>query len=391
MRTLSVSQEEAISKLKALKVGALFMGCGVGKTQTAVNLINSVDGIDCLLWICPLRTIENLKEELGKCGLRYQVHTVGVESISQSDRIYAETMRLVESSEKSFLVCDESIKIKNMWAKRTRRSLAIARLSEYKLILNGTPITRGMEDIYAQMEFLSPKILSMRYSEFLDTFCYYSAIKRNGKVIRRVITGYANLEYLMSIIRPYVYQCELDLPLYKNYYTRCWNMSEKDIAEYLDLKELLLTLEEFTDNAFLGITQKMQHSYTCSNDKFATLRPLITDKTIVFCKFRKSALYVKKFVRRISKTAKVLTYGKNSFGLNLQEYNRIVYFDKTFDYAFREQSEARIYRTGQQENCEYYDLTGDVGLESLMDDCISKKESLIRRVKYYGREIINEL
>lgn len=377
--------------MRRLKVGALFMGCGVGKTQTAVSLINSVEGIDCLVWICPVRTRENLLKEIEKCGLRYPVNIIGIESISQSDRIYAETIRIIENAKSSFLVCDESIKIKNMSAKRTRRALTLSRLSEYKIILNGTPLTRGLEDMYAQMEFLSPKILNMRYVEFLDKYCCYSAIKRGKQVIRRFITGYTNEEHLMSLISPYVYQCELNLPLTKHYYNRAWEVSEKELDEYIRLKERLLTIEEFTDNAFLGITQKMQHGYCCSQEKFTVLRKIVNDKTIVFCKFRKSAMCVKKFVKRLSRKALVLTYGKDSFGLNLQNYNRIVYFDKTFDYAFREQSEARIYRTGQQNDCEYFDITGDVGLESLIDSCISKKESLISRVKRHGRDIINEL
>ena len=78
---------------------------------------------------------------------------------------------------------------------------------------------------------------------------------------------------------------------------------------------------------------------------------------------------------------KVMTYGTGSLGLNLQEYRRIIYFDKTFDYAFREQSEARIYRMGQQDDCEYFDLTGNVGLELMIDQCIDGKTSLVEHFK----------
>lgn len=386
-RNLNDDQAEAVRKLHELKVGALFMECGTGKTQTASVLVNSVDGVDYLLWLCPCQTKDNLRQEIARCGLRYEPDIVGIESIGQSERIYMEVMRKLQAATHPFIVCDESIKIKNLYAVRTRRLLTLSRLSEYKLILNGTPLTKGLTDIYAQMEFLSPKILDMRYSEFLDTFCYYHAIKRFKRVVKRVIVGYANVDYLLSIIRPYVYQCSLNLPLEKQYGDRCYFLTDEEMAAYEHLKERLLTLDVFRDTHFFGIIQRMHHLYCCSEGKFELLEKLLTPRTIVYCKFLKSKREIEK---RFPGTL-VLTYGKGSFGLNLQAYNRIVYFDKTFDYAFREQSEARIYRTGQQEDCSYFDLSGNVGLEYLMDECIRKKTNLISYFKTHGNETIKKL
>lgn len=86
-----------------------------------------------------------------------------------------------------------------------------------------------------------------------------------------------------------------------------------------------------------------------------------------------------------------MTYGKNSIGLNLQQYNKCIFFDKTFDYAFAEQSEYRIFRTGQNEDCHYYHLTGHVKLEEMFDRCISKKESLVQYLKTVGKKVLEEL
>ena len=84
----------------------------------------------------------------------------------------------------------------------------------------------------------------------------------------------------------------------------------------------------------------------------------------------------------------ILTYGKHSFGLNLQDKNVTVYFDKTFDYAQRIQSGYRTYRMGQNKNCIYYDLTGNVGLESVIDKSINKKMSMS---EYFKSKSINEI
>jgi SNF2 family DNA or RNA helicase len=384
MRLLSDDQNKAIEKLKKLKVGALFMGCGTGKTQTAVSLINSTDEIDLLIWIAPLSTIPNLKDEIALCDCRYSPVFYGVESIGQSDRVFQEIMELINTSKNSFMVVDESLKIKNLRAKRTRRIIQIGKMATYKLILNGTPITKNILDIYPQMLFLSPKILQKDFYRFRDDYCIYKQKKRGHRVLNTYVTGYANVDHLLNLIEPYVYECSLDMPLTKNYRTVYWHMTADERLNYGLLKECLIQQSiDRSDTDLLGIFQKLQHSYCLADDKLERLNAVIDDESIVFCKFITSAERLKE----LYPNNLILTYGKNSFGLNLQDYSKIIYFDKTFDYAFREQSEARIYRRGQESDCEYIDMTGDVGLESLIDSCISRKMSLIEAFKNKGNKL----
>jgi SNF2 family DNA or RNA helicase len=82
----------------------------------------------------------------------------------------------------------------------------------------------------------------------------------------------------------------------------------------------------------------------------------------------------------------VLTIQKSGIGLNLQQYDTTIYFDKVWDYALYIQSTRRTYRTGQEEDCHYYELTGDVGLESLIDKNISKKISMSEYLKKITKE-----
>lgn len=65
MTVLSVSQQQAIDKLEKLRVGALFMEPGTGKTLTAIQLVESSQA-DFVLWIVPFQTKGNLKDELTK-------------------------------------------------------------------------------------------------------------------------------------------------------------------------------------------------------------------------------------------------------------------------------------------------------------------------------------
>lgn len=388
MRDLTINQAEAVEKFSRLKVGALFMACGTGKTQAAVSIINSVEDVGLLYWLCPCRTKDNLQAELDKCGCRYQARIIGIESIGCSDRIYCEELELLKKQKRVFMVCDESIKVKNLKAKRTRRILDLAHYSDYRLILNGTPVTKNIIDIYAQMQFLSPKILPYSYLEFRNRYCTYYQVKKGWQIKKTVITGYANVDHLLSVIRPYVYQCNLELKVEKRYHVCHWAMTYEEMDAYKELKERLFDEYQNYEGEInmLAVFSKLQHSYCLSETKFDELEAVMTDRTIVFCKYKASEAAV----RERFPEAVVLTYGKGAFGLNLQKYNRVIYFDKTFDYSFREQSEGRIYRNGQTLDCEYYDLTGDVGLERMIDDCISKKETLVNYFKKMGNKVTKE-
>lgn len=358
------------------------MDAGTGKTRAAMELISSTS-CDKVVWVAPLRTLSNVRAEISKWGGidKKKVLYYGIESIGQSDRIYLQIH--AEINNKTIIVVDESIKIKNFGAKRTKRLLELSKLTDYKLILNGTPMSRNMLDLWAQMEFLSPKILKMSEEKFKNTFCKYTTITKwiGGRSMKKVfITGHSNLEYLYSLIKDYVYKCDLKLSVAQIYNQLTYKLDEFCFGEYKRLKEEYLDdecLEIKNNNIFLEMTQKMQHSYCCTPQKFALVEELFKSRlkpsdTLIFCKFVDSRLECEKRY----KEAKVLSYQKEAFGLNLQAYKHIIFFDKTWDYATRLQATRRIFRQGQNSDCTYYDLTGNVGLEDLIDKNISKKISM---------------
>ena len=147
MKSLSASQSEAIDKFNKLKVGALLMEQGTGKTRVAIELINSTTAT-LALFFCPFSTKANLETELIKWKLDKEYLIIGYESISTSDKLYLELLFRVESEKSVFIIADESIFIKNEQSKRYQRLIEISKHSEYRLILNGTPITKNEWDIY---------------------------------------------------------------------------------------------------------------------------------------------------------------------------------------------------------------------------------------------------
>lgn len=386
------SQIKAINKLSKVKCGALFMEAGTGKTRSTIELIKSTD-TDFVLWFTPFQTKQNLLNEINKWG-GLDCEIIGIESIQNSDRIYLETLNKLKASSKATIIIDESLKIKNNDAKRTKRLFELAKFSYYRLILNGTPLSRNLLDLYSQMFFLSPKILNMNYSEFKNNFCEYVKIKHNNGNEKEYIKKYHNVEHLYKLIEPFIFESKLSLSIGKQHVDLYYYLSEEEKQEHNALKEKYLN-EEFllskNNNIFLQITQKMQHNYSLSENKFKIVDKLLKgidkSKVLIYAKY----INTQKALREYYKGIEIKSINKHSYGLNLQDFNTIIFWDKTWDYAQREQIERRIYRTGQKKECTYYDLTGNVGLEKLINDNILKKRNLLDLFSEYSIKQLKQI
>ena len=396
MNTLTQQQQAAIEHLNEWRVGALFMEPGTGKTRAAMTLVNSTPCTDCF-WIGPLRTYPTIQMEMARWGgMKMPTSCWGVESLSQSDRIYMNLLNEVEQSRMPFIVVDESLKIKNAEAKRTRRLLEIGKRAEWKLVLNGTPVSRNLLDMWPQMEFLSPKILGMSLTEYKNTFTKWTRVtKRIGmrSYTKEYVTGMENVDYLHSLIRHYVYECDLRLNITQKWHNVPYCITDESRQRYNDIKEDYLsdeTLEWRNNNIFLAMTTEMQVAYTIDEGKMEAvsrlLQDLPQDETIIFCRFIVAQEECRKRWPRVT----VLSMQKESLGLNLQAYRHTIFFDRVWDYALLLQASRRTYRTGQEQDCHYYELTGNVGLEHMMAENIKKKVSMSEYLKKITKEELYE-
>ena len=134
------------------------------------------------------------------------------------------------------------------------------------------------------------------------------------------------------------------------------------------------------------MTTAMQMAYATDEGKMEALRRLMCDlpeeQTIIFCRYVKS----QEACRRAFPRCAVLSMQKESLGLNLQQYSRMVFFDKVWDYALILQASRRTFRTGQEQDCHYYELTGNVGLKHMIDQNIKKKVSMSEYLKKITKE-----
>lgn len=246
--TLLPHQIPAVAKMLPIRVGALFMDMGTGKSRTLLEIAAlRQDRWDRLFWFTPCSLRQNVLHQIlehtdipetAVClwdqktmrrGVNRDaiVHVVGIESMGGSDRVAAEFADMV--TEKSFVAVDESSYIKGSMAKRTQRITVLSEICKYRMLLTGTPFSQGVVDLYSQMKFLSPKILGYKsFYSFAKNHLEYETRKvrvggRAGRdrddtrTIRtsRIVDSY-NTEYLAERIAPYVYQVRkdecLDLP-----------------------------------------------------------------------------------------------------------------------------------------------------------------------------------
>lgn len=391
------SQELAFEKLSRLKVGALFMEMGTGKTKVALDLIASrASKVDYILWICPCSLKSEIEAERSKWHPELTLDIVGCESIGSSGRIYLQTLSKTKDR-RCFVVVDESLKIKNREAKRTERIIRIGENAEYKLILNGTPISQNYCDLWSQMQFLSPKILKMSYNQFFNTYCeYYTRGKMAGKIRR-----FVNVPHLIDRISPYVFEAKLDIETTKKKETRIYHTNFLEYEEYKGEIFSEYYNEEKDDLNFYAFSTLLQKFYTQNSDREEIISKLveeINDKVVIFVRFLSSipegankitgeesqkerAETIERFRRGEFKSL-YITYGCGAFGLNLQFCKNMIFAEHTWDYAVREQAEARIYRLGQGSEVKYYDLIcGGIGLEELISTCVRRKSRMLDTVK----------
>jgi len=246
-------QADAVEKLLPLRVGALFMEMGTGKSRTAIEFARLRQRkISRVLWFCPVSLKSTIAHEIRKhtdcrdqdlsvfdhrtrektVPLDRFWYVVGIESMSSSDRAVFSVASLVD--EKTFVIVDESSYIKGHRTRRTERITLLAERVRYRMILTGTPVTQGVVDLWSQMRFLSPDILQYRsFYSFASNHLIYSD-KFPG-----MVSGVRNYETIVERINPYVYQVAkadcLDLPE-KLYEDRSCNLTPEQEESYQQAK-----------------------------------------------------------------------------------------------------------------------------------------------------------
>lgn len=417
-------QVAAVRFAMARKVSALFMEMGTGKTRVALEVfarLRREQAVTQCLWLCPCSTIRNVRTQFTEHApddLVKSIMTVGLESLSSSERTRNDAERFCRRGA-TFLVIDESILIKNYHALRTQAVLDLASYCEYRVLLNGTPITRDAADLFGQFYVLDWRILGFRDAETYERRHVYRPSGAGGRAV--VLRAEELLDkaarFSFSLRKS---EC-LDLPE-KTYHKVAYDMPREQVSEYARVAALYMNKLTDETSVFVALNalQQVTSGKTVNSAPGSTFSATLHDEwqaarldaleqalpkgeqAIVFCRFRSeveavaarfSGLMIHGGVPRAARgrilddfrnrKARVLAMlkGVGGFGLNLQFCRNVAYYSNDWDLATRLQSEDRVHRLGQPLPVNIYDVVARGTLDGLMLRSAKHKASISEAVK----------
>lgn len=425
------------------------MEMGTGKSRTVLEIakekLNAKKAMR-VIWICPVAAQETIKFEIMKhtdCS-EDKIHIfnkktraermtnalfyiVGSESIGASTRVWE---ALESLSGDSILILDESDLFRNGLAKRTKRMTSIAWKFKYRYLLSGTPISKGIEDLYTQFAILDRRILGYQsWPEFARFHLEYTDTQP------RRIAARHNTGLLQKKIEPYVYQVTrkecMTLPP-KTYTSRYLDMPAHMRKLYNETKEKILlegdafqwgdatiyklftALQQIT-SGFLNVEDKTIRLFEnpSENLKIQVLLDALSEmqentKAVVWTKYRNECSDIQAALSEAGYRCYVIhgdvgleerqnildSYRKDEGGavlvimigiggraIDLTCATFSIYFADTFNISQRLQSEDRLHRLGQTKNVLYLDVGYRASIDEKIHNCREKRTSFIQEFK----------
>lgn len=313
------------------------------------------------------------------------------------------------------MVLDESARIKNPKAERTKAVLKRSKAALYRRILTGTPVANAPFDVFSQFQILQPDIwhaIGCRsWTAFKNFFGVWEDARdpRSGKFYKNLVR-YRNLDRLAKIVGEFSCRVTkdevLDLPP-KLYQSRPFDLSAEQAKLYKQLADdFYLRLDAGEVDAMLAIVQLIRFQQiasgflptrdpltgeetgvqTLDNARIRAFSEVIEDtqgKFIAWGKFAydidamldacaKLGIEAVRYDGRSSPTerAEAITRFQTGTarafianpaaageGLTLHAATTVIYYNNSFKLTERLQSEDRAHRIGQHHPVLYIDLT----------------------------------
>jgi len=339
---------------------------------------------------------------------------------------------------KLMLVVDESTRIKNHGAKRTKVITKLGRDQNVvkKLILTGTPVTKGCEDLYSQFKFLDPLILGYEsFYSFRNRYCVM------GGYEGRQVISYKNTEELADAVDGFSFRvlkkdC-LDLPE-KIYQRHTFDLSPKERQVYRELKTNLMTeldgevlaapeaitnmlrLQQISGGWFPSESPRKIDKTSSRINALKEVLAGISSKTIIWARFiadikmieellgDKAVSYygavssddrvnnVERFCNDPSVRYFIGQPASGGIGLTLvskvknDPVGYTIYYSNSFDLEHRLQSEDRCHRIGTTSNVTYIDLQALKTVDNKIITALRKKKSLADLITQDPKSIFME-
>lgn len=341
--------------------------------------------------VCPLTGTKEEKKEILSLGFEWYVVTY--ETLER----YKDDFNFVD--DKWFIILDETTKIKNPKAKRTKACFELGLKTKHKLILTGTPVTQNAYDVFSQFRFLdNGKTFGFSYDEFINKYFF----KNGYKLILKRDASKEISDLMFGKSTRFLKKDCLDIPE-KLYDTRILDMPSENRARYDEMLRYAITEIEGSEKvtAPIILTQLLRLSQITSgfvkdvvntevafevNPKLNALAEILEEaegKVIVWSRFKYDVANILKLCEKMGIKA-VSIYGEDNairrtenvrlfqedvdtkvivgtastggHGIDLVAAKTVVYYSNSYSLEQRLQSEDRAHRAGQINQVQYIDL-----------------------------------
>lgn len=447
MNNLRTYQGEGIKRCHKRSM-ALFWEMGLGKTRTILEIIPHEPCLNVV--VAPISATHSWENEVKKW--RDDIVVTSSVGLSKQDRAIvrkaaihkAKTeptillMNYEQAAETAshfiannidiyILVADESSYIKNHRAQRTQGMLRLRTKASRAYALSGTPILHGLLDLYSQIKFVEPDVMTENFWSFRNRYAVMGGFEK------KQIVAYKNSEHLMSRIKPWAMslrkdEVATDLPP-KIYEPKIIQLSAKEMVHYNKIKEdCIMELKELDDVPITNILTRMmklhqaasgfnyyedgglnRKVYEVGSTKRKAVADLLVDgglagnQVIVWTVFRyeqerlvldisnaglivasnilgKSAIDAAQ--QFINGEADILVSNPQSlgYGMNLQCARAEIFISNTYRYGDREQAEARIHRMGQKYPVTIVDIIAEKTIDERIQKILKKKATIAEAI-----------
>ena len=393
-------QVKAFGFASSLDASALFMDQGTGKTMVTIAVTGKRyldDQVARVLVICPKAVKPVWPRELSKhADFEYSVSQDkppegdGVQFwVTNYDRVSRELRRL-RKWKPDMIVLDESHKIKNRKAGRTKAVIALGAKTQYKVLMSGTPFGKCISEVWSQFKFLNKDIFGSNYSLFKDNYLVM------GGYMNYQVVGYQNEDEFADKLHSVSFRVKkeecLDLPPvnYQKLYVEPDAKTKKVYKQFED--HLYAEIDEF-EVSVLGAAQKQMKlrqmsggsvktdsldMAQISNQKLTVLKDFMEDrvneKTLIFFSFTheikmaskmleslgikyltlqgstpesERAVFEDRFQEDPSIGAALIQVATGAEGMTLTAADVSIFYSPSFSYIGFSQAKDRFNRIGQ--------------------------------------------
>ena len=447
-------QQDAVNLIKDKEYFAIFHEQGLGKTKIAIDLIFDwleFNKVDSVVIVCDKIFVKNWIDELDFHGNLppitltndkednfYKFNTPGF--------IYICNYELIRSSVDSFeaffknrkigIILDESTKIKNPNAKISKALHHLAKFTEKRLIMTGTPVANRPYDYWSQIYFLDfGQRLGTNYESFKDDYDL-------GNDLYDSYSSQLIFKNALSELREKLSDCHIretkktagiELPG-KRFIEIAVEMDSYQEKLYQDMQielstDILKDGKLVEENVEVILKRLLRLNQVCSNaaliddayiknpPKFEETIKIVNkaiqekSKVIIWTNFIKNVEFlstkiginavgihgqidiadrndlIKKFKTDDLINVLVATPGVAQQGLTITEANYAIFFDRDFSLDSYLQAQDRIHRMSQEKTCYIYKLLTKNSIDYWIDSLIEAKKIVAR---YAQGDITND-